>query len=431
MLEVIGWFTLRVSVATFGISVQNLKKSLKQKDETMPNRHHESHAKDPRKLASGRWQARVTYYDPETGKRHETSQTFATEREAKKWSREQEMAYRDDPNRKPPSEITFAEFFAQWIDGVATARTRDTTIKAYRRYAKPLIEALGHRSLKTLTTGDFQSVISQLVQLGRATSTIHHTYVVAHSSLDTAVTWGLIPVNPVDRVKPPRVVSPEIVPPTVEEARRLLEATASDRLHALWVFIALTGCRKGEAMALKWPDINWAQHTVVIRRTVAADGGLLSIHDAKTVKGRRTIALSDYLITSLRDHEHRQSLEQEWYGPEWNPEQWVFPSEKGTVLWPSNVNRRFRLLRQEAGLSAALRPHDLRHAMATSWLNAGVPIKVVSERLGHASIAITLQIYGHLLPTMQADAAQKMDAWISDLPSLPSPFHPHEPKKPS
>lgn len=74
----------------------------------MPNRHHEPHAKDPRKLDSGRWQARVTYYDPDTGKRRETSQTFATEREAKKWSREQEIAYREDPNRKPPSDKTFA-----------------------------------------------------------------------------------------------------------------------------------------------------------------------------------------------------------------------------------------------------------------------------------------------------------------------------------
>lgn len=365
---------------------------------------------EPRKLPSGRWKGRVVRYDPDTGKRHELTQTFDTKREAKQWAEKEATQYRDDPNRKPPSEATYAAFFAQWLDGVAAARTRDTTVKAYRRYGKPLMQALGTKTLKSLTPADFQAVLTQLLQDGRATSTIHHTYVVAHSSLDQAVSWGLIPYNPTDRVKPPRVMSPEIVPPSSNELKRLLDAAAQDRLKALWWLIALTGCRKGEAIALKWSDIDWAQRTLVIRRTAAADGGLLTIHDAKTIKGRRTVALSDYLMRILREHERQQSVEHTFYGVDWNTEQWIFPSEAGTLLWSSNVNRRFRVLRQRAGLSSTLRPHDLRHAMATSWLNAGVPIKVVSERLGHASIAITLQIYGHLVPHMQAQAADQMDS---------------------
>lgn len=253
-------------------------------------------------------------------------------------------------------------------------------------------------------------VLTKMLQAGRATSTIHHTHVVAHSCLDQAVTLGLIPSNPTDRIKPPRVVSPEIVPPTFDELKHFLATVDQDRLKALWWVIALTGCRKGEALTLKWSDVDWDRQTATIRRTVAADGGLLSVHDVKTVKGRRTLALSEYLLSILREHQDKQRLEQEFYGEDWNPEHWVFPSEKGTLLWPSNVNRKFRLLRTQAGLSNTLRPRDLRHAMATRWLNEGVPIKVVSERLGHANIFITLQIYGHLLPNMQREAADRMDS---------------------
>lgn len=377
----------------------------------MPNRAKEPHAVQPQKQDSGRWQARVTYYDSVTGKRREMTQTFATEREAKKWSREQEMAFRDDPNRKPPSDETFAEFFERWLDGVAAARTRDTTTKAYRRYGHPLIRAVGGKPLKLLTPMDFQAVYAQMLQDGKATSTIHHTHVVAHSSLDEAVNWGLIPFNPTDRVKPPRVTSPEIVPPTSDEARRVLDAAQHHRLKALWWFIAVTGCRKGEAVALKWSDVDWDGKVVWIRRTAAEEGGLLTVHDTKTVKGRRAIALSSYLIDILREHEEQQELEQGAAGAGWNDEGWVFPSKHGSMLWPTNVNTLFRRLRTEVGVRADVKIHGLRHAMATAWLTADppVPVKVVSERLGHASIAITLQIYGHLLPNMQAEAADRMD----------------------
>jgi integrase len=256
-----------------------------------------------------------------------------------------------------------------------------------------------------------------MAQSGKAPSTVHHTYVVVHSALDQAVAWGLIPANPADRVKPPRVTQSEMVPPTVDELKRLLAAATGDRLQALWWLIALTGLRKGEALALKWSDVDWAQHTLRVVRTVAADGGLRSIHDAKTAAGRRSVALSPHLEEILMAHQERQAIEQAAFGGDggaWNAEGWVFCSEHGTLLWPANVNRRFRTLRQQAGLPDTVRIHDLRHAMATLWLSQGVPVRVVSERLGHASVSVTLQIYGHLLPHMQAAAAAQMEAQLVD-----------------
>lgn len=380
----------------------------------MPNRVKEPYDLKPRKLPSGRWKGRVIRYDSETGKRHELTQVFETKAEAKNWAEKEAVTYREDPNRKPPSEETFADLFQRWLEGVAAGRTRDTTTKAYGRYGQPLLRTFGEKPLKSLTPEDFQAVYSTMIKEGKATSTIHHTHVVAHSSLDEAVNWGLIPSNPTDRVKPPRVTSPEVVPPTLEEGQRLLDVAEDTRLKALWWFISLSGCRKGEAIALKWSDVNWENQMVLIRRTAVADGGLRSVHDAKTVKGRRTIALSDYLVDILKEHHARQQAERDLYGAGWNPDDWIFPSERGTLFWPGNVNRHFRLLRERAGLPSTLRPHDLRHAMATAWLVAGVPVKVVSERLGHASVAITLQIYGHVLPNMQAEAAAKMDAVFTE-----------------
>ena len=375
----------------------------------MATRVKDPYAVEPRKLPSGRWKGRVVRYDPETGKRREITQTFDTKKEAKNWAEKEAAIYREDPNRKPPSEETFADFFERWLTGTAAGRTRDTTVKAYRRYGQPLIRVLGTKPLKALTPADFQSIYADMIQQGRATSTIHHTHVVAHSSLDEAVNWGLIPFNPTDRVKPPRVVSPEIVPPTADEAQALLATAEDSRLKGLWWFIAITGCRKGEAVALKWADIDRQGRRVWIRRTAAEEGSLLTVHDTKTVKGRRSIALSAYLLDILREHEDRQELERGAEGAGWNADGWVFPSKSGTMLWPTNVNTLFRRLRAKAKVRSDVKIHGLRHAMATAWLAEGVPVKVVSERLGHANIAITLQIYGHLLPNMQADAAERMD----------------------
>jgi integrase len=299
---------------------------------------------------SKRWQGIVKYPDPDQPGRWRTrSQTFDRKADAQRWVDETLAEHRRQPLYKPPSEETFREFYARWLETVAATRLPDTTLKAYRRYAAPLLDAIGQTPLKALTPVDFQGVYARLLKEGKATSTIHHTHVVAHSALKQAVDWGLIPANPTDRVKPPRVQSPEITPPSAEELHRLFDAAAADRLQALWWLIALTGVRKGEALALKWSDVDWDRHTLRVTRTVAVDGGLRSIHDVKTTAGRRTVALSPYLETVLAAHRQRQDAERAASGPGWNSEAWIFCSERGTLLWPGNVNRRFRLLDDARG----------------------------------------------------------------------------------
>lgn len=389
------------------------------------NRAKEPHAQDPRKLSSGRWQARVTYYDAETGDRHEIGRTFDTERAAKKWGREQEIQYREDPNRKPPSVETVQEYLERWFPQMLTRRSlTPSSVARYRADMAHVVRLIGQRQLNTLGPLDIQNVYTTLLAEGKAPATVRHVRVIIHGALQDAVSWDLLTKDPARGTTPPKLPRRELQVPTVEEARALLQAAESDRLHALWVFLSLTGCRRGEALALRWSDIDWGQRVVTIQRTLAGWGAGRVAHAPKTAAGSRQVALSDYLISVLKQHQHIQKLERV-VSKHWEENDWVFTTRHGTWLASGHVYEYFKRLAERAGLPN-MRPHDLRHAMASYWIANGVPVKVVSERLGHANISITLDIYGHLLPNMQHDAADKMDAWITGQVAGPSTRYPHE-----
>lgn len=378
----------------------------------MANRIKEPHAQSPRKLESGRWQGRVTYYDANTGKRRQASETFATEREAKKWGREQEMEFRSRPNRNPHTEETLAEYLDRWLEDVVKMRRRDSTFRRYRHSARDVQRILGSMQLTRVTAPHIQAMYNQLLGEGKAPGTVKHVHVVLHAALKVAVKWDLIPRNPTEGTEPPAPQPRELTVPTPEQARNFLKAIQQERFYALWIFFALTGVRRGEALAIQWGDIDWGARTVTIQRTMSGDASQRRIHPPKTRAGRRSIDLSDYLVAVLQEHRHRQNLEREDAGTRWQEGQWVFTTRNGTWLSPAHVYERFKVLAKRHELPEGVRIHDLRHAMATYWLANGVPVKIVSERLGHANVGITLQLYGHVLPGMQARAAEQMDQWL-------------------
>lgn len=375
------------------------------------------HAQRPIQLRSGRWQGRVTYYDAE-GKRHEQNQTFATKREANAWSREREQQLLKHPFQAPTSQEAFGPFLDRWLDTVHGSRVRDTTAEGYRYAARHAKAALGHKSLQSLTPLDFQTLYQTLAQAGLAPSTIRQVHTVCRQALNAALDYGLVTANPVLRAKPPRVSPTPIQPLTPEEARAFLRAADTHRLKALWYFLALSGCRRGEALGLQWTDINWAQGTATIHRIQVGKASQRRVHAPKTASGARTVALSEFLLAILRTHreEQRALWQADHLGQPEPP--WVFTTRRGTWLAGDNVRRTFKALLRAAGLAETTRIHDLRHAMATIWLSQGVPVKVVSERLGHASTAITLQLYAHVLPGIQQAAAERLDEWIAGTANL-------------
>ena len=390
----------------------------------MPQRAKEPHAVDPRKLDSGRWQARVTYYDPETGKRRETSQTFATEREAKKWSREQEMAYRADPNRKPPSDETLGKYLARWLTIKEASPIERKTLDSYRQMAAHSIRELGTRPLKNLTLLDIQQFYVTLSQQNKSARTINYVHTVLKMALEDAVEWGLLAKNPAAKAKARlgrRETALRI--PTPEEMAQLLDATQATRWYPLWAWLVTTGSRLGEALALQWDDIDWVKGQVTIQRALSGDAGKRVLKTPKSARGIRTLALGPRLVAVLQNHQREQTVWRELAGDQWQEDDYVFTTRQGKVLSKRYIDRVFKQALVAANLPDDIRVHDLRHGMATQWLSKGINPRVVSERLGHSNVAFTLQVYGHVLPHDEAIAAGAMEDEVMGQENHPHDIH--------
>lgn len=387
------------------------------------------HAHQPIPLQTGRWQGRVTYYD-ELGKRHEQNQSFATKREANAWSREREQWLLQHPDQRGESQV-FGPFLDQWLSTVHASRIRDTTLAGYQLAARHAKAALADKPLRALTPLNFQRLYQTLIEAGLAPSTVRQVHVVCRQALNAAVDYGLVAVNPVLRAKPPRVTQTPITPPSPTDAMTFLRVADSHPLKAFWYFLALSGCRRGEALGLQWTDIDWERKTAAIRTIQVGKGRQRRLHAPKTQSGARTLALSDFLVAILRNHQDQQRAAWSLDHPGEPLPPWVFTTRRGTWLAGDNVRRTFKILLRRAGLPETTRIHDLRHAMATTWLSQGVPVKVVSERLGHASIAITLQLYAHVLPGMQHAAANQIDSWLTGAESGTAEDSAGPPKEPS
>jgi integrase len=204
-------------------------------------------------------------------------------------------------------------------------------------------------------------------------------------------------------------------PLSPDEVRRLLEAASGDRLEALYVLAINTGMRRGELLGLKWSDVDLEGGRLSIRRTLTRtdNGKRVTLGEPKTKGSRRTVRLTQRAIEALRSHLERQLGDIEAAGDLYYDRGLVFTTETGTPINPSNLRQRsFAPLLKRAGLPH-IRFHDLRHTCATLLLSKGVHPKFVQELLGHASIAITLDTYSHMLPGMGDQTATAMEDALS------------------
>jgi integrase len=226
------------------------------------------------------------------------------------------------------------------------------------------------------------------------------------------VKWQLLTRNPTDAVEPPRPEKPEMRALTPPEIQALLVAAEpTDFYHA--VFVALsTGLRLGELLALRWRDVD-TEHAAlqVVRSLQYVTGKGLTFAQAKTHRSHRSVSLSKETIAVLSDLRKRQVENRLVIGPAYQDGDLVFADAIGAPIPPYKLSHQFRDLAIAAGL-APLRFHDLRHSHATLLLRAGVHVKLVSQRLGHAGVAITLDTYSHVQPDMQAEAANLIDDYL-------------------
>lgn len=229
----------------------------------------------------------------------------------------------------------------------------------------------------------------------------------AHSllrrALGQAVKWGTIPRNVCEAVEKPRAPKKPIKVLNKDQVDSLLTVAQEDRLYALYVLAVTTGLRQGELLALQWEDVDLDSDALSVRHTLLEMDGKLELVEPKTAMACRKVDLPQMAVKALRRH-RKQMLAEGHIGS------CVFCDTKGGPIRKSNLIRRsFKPLLKNAGLPD-IRFHDLRHTAATLLLVQGVNPKVVQERLGHAQISLTLDTYSHVLPSIQKEAASKLDS---------------------
>jgi len=214
----------------------------------------------------------------------------------------------------------------------------------------------------------------------------------------------------------PRVRQTEVQPYTPEEAKKLLDELKDDRLSALYSAALAVGLRQGEALGLRWPDVDLDAGTLAVRNSLQRIDGKLQLVEVKTLKSRRTITLPKVATDALRKHRARQEQERQLAGTRWQEGSFVFTTSIGTPLEGSTVTHRFQAALKTAGLRR-IRFHDLRHSCATLLLAQGVHPRVIMEILGHSQIGVTMNLYPHVLPAMRKEVVGQMDAILTPPPA--------------
>lgn len=312
-----------------------------------------------------------------------------------------------------PSKVTLAEYLRDHWLPAKEATLAATSFDTYTDdVEKRIIPALGARKLQQLTPAEIQAFYRDLGER-LAAKTIRNVHAVLHRALEDALRWDLVARNVADAVDPPKATRPEIMTWTATEVRTFLEATSEERLSAVWALMATTGMRRSEVLGLRWRNVDLdARRLAVVDSLVSVKSRpTLRLGETKTTGSRRTIALDAGTTMLLRGHRTRQLEERLSAGSAWQDFGLVFAREDGSLLSPDWVTRTFQSIAKANGLEP-IGPHGLRHTWATLALQANVPAKVVSERLGHSTVGLTLDRYSHVLPTMQEDAAETISRAI-------------------
>jgi integrase len=312
-----------------------------------------------------------------------------------------------------PSPITVKDYLNKWLDTAARPRVTERTFDSYSDLISRYVnEELGNRKLSDLRPLHIQKLYAEMQERELSARTVRYLHAVLSSALKQAVRWGMLTRNPAELINLPRQVRKEMKALSPKEATEFLKAAAKDRWGVLFAFALATGMRPEEYLGLQWKDLDLDKGFVMVRRAIIwrAIGGGWHFGEPKTARSRRSIPLPASTQQALKEHRRTQAEERLKAGASYQQHDLVFATSEGSPLMPRNLKRRhFRPILKTAKLPDDFRLYDLRHSCATLLLAAGENPKVVSERLGHASITLTLDVYSHVLPTMQQAAAERLE----------------------
>jgi len=317
----------------------------------------------------------------------------------------------------PPTKLSLREYLkSEWLPAIE-ATVRPSTFRSYKQHVEcHICPHIGSVQLQKLSGCQINALYAKLALSGKKDGksglsplTIRHVHAVLHRALKDAVRWERLMRNPIAAADPPSLRgdgTKELKTWSAAQLKAFLDAIREERLSPLWHLLAMTGLRRGEALGLRWVDVDLEAGRLAVRRALIPNGAVVVVSEPKTARGRRTVALDPETVEALKRQAARQ-LEDQASKERWRDTGLVFTKEDGEAWHPEVITRFFQQAVKRSKLPR-IRLHDLRHTHATLALRAGIHPKVVSERLGHATISITLDTYSHAIPAMQEEAAVRI-----------------------
>jgi integrase len=315
----------------------------------------------------------------------------------------------DEGLTAPDESVTVEMLFIRWRDDVLRHQVSPNTVDNYMTVAtQHIFPTLGMKKLSQLTTNDVDRLISIKMKGDLAVSSVKRIRSVLAQAVDQAMRWGWVNRNVATLARSPRMPRQEGRTLTPEQAQHFLVSLQGHRLQALFSLMLSTGLRRGEALGLRWEDLDEDKCLLHVRRQLLRQKGVLMTTDTKTFQSRRSVNLPSQMLALLQDHRTRQEAERNSERGSWTESGFIFTSVVGTPFDPRNLLREFKKVCEDAGLGD-WHPHELRHSAASLMLASGVKLQVVSEVLGHASIRMTADVYGHVLDPDRQSAADAMN----------------------
>ena len=359
--------------------------------------------------SDGRWEAKASLGFRADGKPVRKSFYGKTKTEARNKMNE---AIRQHATGMPVDfqRQTVAQFLTSWLENTAKPSVRPRTYSSYSQLVQQhIIPAIGRHQLSKLTPQHVERMLNYMSAKGRAPRTVQNVRAVLRRALGTAMKYGLVARNVAALVDPPRSVRYEHVYLDDAQAKRFLDAVTGDPLEALYNVALWLGLRQGEILGLRWADVDFDNLALSVRNQLQRIDGKLTLTEPKTSQSRRTLPLPNRVATKLREHRTRQIAARLAAGDKWHGG-WdlVFMTRRGTPLDARDLVRAFKAILVRAGLPD-MRFHDLRHSSATLLLAYGASPREVMQTLGHAQIAMTMNVYTHVVPELQRRTADRMD----------------------
>lgn len=359
------------------------------------------------------WVVRIFQGRDEAGKRRYLNKTVCGTKKDANTYLSTTLAAMSQGTFVESSPMTVDDYLDRWLHNAARGRLRERTFSDYsellERYVRP---AIGGKKLSSLRPLDIQSLYTKMQERSLSARTVRYTHAVLTSALKQAVKWLMLSQNPAAAVDLPKSTRKEMKALSAKEAERFLSAASEDRWAIVFALALATGMRPEEYLALQWKDIDLGRGIATVQRVIVWNrkGGGWTLTEPKTSKSRRSIPLPASILRFLRTHKRHQGEQKLKAGAQYQPNDFVFATNEGAPLLIRNLLRRhFKPILIRAGLPESIRLYDLRHTCATLLLAANEHPKIVSERLGHSNITLTLDTYSHVLPSMQKAASEKLE----------------------